>query len=201
MRVGLTGGIGAGKSEVAAIFAGLGAFIIDTDAIAREVVAPNSDGLLAITRRWPQAVRDGALDRAALAEIVFSDPEARRELDALLHPHIRRIAMEREALAAPGQPIVHVVPLLFETGYDRLVDKSVLVVAPLEQRVARVVERDRLTPERVRARIAAQMEPERARLNADFIIENDGNLDRLREAARAIYACLAPERGGDLRQF
>jgi dephospho-CoA kinase len=190
VRVGLTGGIGAGKSAVAAIFAALGAFIIDTDAIAREVVAPNSDGLREIARVWPQAVRSGVLDRGALAEIVFADPRARERLNALLHPHIRRIAMEREAHARPGQLVVHVVPLLFETGYDRLVDKSVLVVAPLEQRIARVVERDKLTTERVRARMAAQIEPERARLNADFIIENDGNLDHLEARARAVYAAL-----------
>jgi dephospho-CoA kinase len=85
---------------------------------------------------------------------------------------------------------VHVVPLLFETGYDRMVDKSVLVVAPLDQRVARVVERDKLDVARVRARMAAQIEPERARLNADFIIENDGNLDHLRERTREVYEAL-----------
>lgn len=190
MRVGLTGGIGAGKSAVATIFANLGAFVIDTDAIAREVVAPNSDGLMEIARVWPQAVRSGGLDRAALAEIIFSDASARARLNALLHPHIRRVAMEREAYAKPGQLIVHVVPLLFETGYDRMVDKSVLVVAPLDQRVARVVERDKLDEARVRARMAAQIEPERARLNADFIIENDGNLDHLRERTREIYEAL-----------
>ena len=89
---------------------------------------------------------------------------------------------------------MHVVPLLFETGYDRLVDKSVLVVAPLEQRVARVVERDQLTPERVRARWRRRFSRNEARARADFVIENDGNLDRLREAARAIYARLAAER-------
>jgi dephospho-CoA kinase len=190
VRVGLTGGIGAGKSAVAAIFAALGAFIIDTDAIGREVVAPNSDGLREIARVWPQAVRSGVLDRGALAEIIFADPRARERLNALLHPHIRRIAMEREVHARPGQLVVHVVPLLFETGYDRLVDKSVLVVAPLEQRIARVVERDKLDEARVRARMAAQIEPERARLNADFIIENDGNLDHLDAQARAVYAAL-----------
>ncbi|MGA7355900.1 MAG: dephospho-CoA kinase [Candidatus Cybelea sp.] len=188
--MGLTGGIGAGKSAVATIFANLGAFVIDTDAIAREVVAPNSDGLMEIARVWPQAVRSGGLDRAALAEIIFSDASARARLNALLHPHIRRVAMEREAYAKPGQLIVHVVPLLFETGYDRMVDKSVLVVAPLDQRVARVVERDKLDEARVRARMAAQIEPERARLNADFIIENDGNLDHLRERTREIYEAL-----------
>ena len=190
MRVGLTGGIGAGKNAVARIFASLGAFVIDTDAIAREVVAPNSDGLLEIARVWPQAVRDSVLDRVALAEIVFGDPSARERLNALLHPHIRRVALEREAHAKPGQVVVHVVPLLFETGYDRLVDKSVLVVAPLEQRIARVVERDKLDERRIRARIAAQIEPERARGVADFIIENDGDLEHLQDRARTVYEAL-----------
>lgn len=190
MRVGLTGGIGAGKSAVASVLGELGAYIVDTDAIAREVVAPNSDGLRDIARVWPQSVRGGILDRAALAEIVFSDPAARARLNALLHPHIRRVALEREARAKPGQIVVHVVPLLFETQYDRLVDKSVLVVAPLEERISRVVERDRLDEGRVRARMAAQIEPERARQAADFIIENDGNLERLRERAREVYEAL-----------
>jgi dephospho-CoA kinase len=193
MRVGLTGGIGAGKSAVAAIFAGLGAFIIDTDALAREAVAPNSDGLLEIARVWPQVVRSGMLDRAGLAEIVFNDPAARGRLNAILHPHIRRLAMEREALAKPGQLIVHVVPLLFETSYDRLVAKSVLVVAPLEQRIARIVERDRTDEERVRARMATQIAPEAARERADFIIENDGNLEHLRERTATIYEQLSRE--------
>jgi len=193
VRVGLTGGIGAGKSEVAAIFARLGAYVIDTDAIAREVVAPNSDGLLEIARVWPHVVRNGMLDRGALAEIVFSDPAALRRLNELLHPHIRRLAMEREALARPGQVIVHVVPLLFETGYHRLMNKSVVVVAPLEQRIARVVERDRLEPSRVRARVAAQIEPEEARRVADAVIENDGDREQLKRRARAAYASLVGE--------
>lgn len=190
MRVGLTGGIGAGKSAVAAIFANLGAFVVDTDSIAREVVAPHSDGLMEIARVWPQVVRAGALDRAALAEIVFNDPSARERLNGLLHPHIRRVAMEREARAKPGQMVVHVVPLLFETGYDQLVDKSVLVIAPLEQRIARVVERDGLDEARVRARMAAQIAPEQVRPRAHFVIENDGNLERLRDRTRAIYEAL-----------
>jgi dephospho-CoA kinase len=190
VRVGLTGGIGAGKSAVAAIFANLGAFVVDTDSIAREVVAPHSDGLMEIARVWPQVVRAGALDRAALAEIVFNDPSARERLNGLLHPHIRRVAMEREARAKPGQMVVHVVPLLFETGYDQLVDKSVLVIAPLEERIARVVERDGLDEARVRARMAAQIAPEQVRPRAHFVIENDGNLERLRDRTRAIYEAL-----------
>ncbi len=191
MRVGLTGGIGSGKSEVAAIFAALGAFVIDTDAIAREVVAPHSDGLMEIARVWPHVVRSGALDRGALADIVFADPAARERLNALLHPHIRRLAMQREVRAEPGQMLVHVVPLLFETGYDRLVDKSVLVVAPLEARIARVVARDHLDETGVRARMAAQLAPDEARARADFVIENDGNLDHLRERARAVFEALS----------
>lgn len=191
MRVGLTGGIGSGKSEVAAIFAALGAFVIDTDAIAREVVAPQSDGLMEIARVWPHVVRSGALDRGALADIVFADPAARERLNALLHPHIRRLAMQREVRAEPGQMLVHVVPLLFETGYDRLVDKSVLVVAPLEARIARVVARDHLDETGVRARMAAQLAPDEARARADFVIENDGNLDHLRERARAVFEALS----------
>lgn len=190
MRVGLTGGIGAGKSAVAAILGELGAFVVDTDAIAREVVAPQSDGLLAIGRVWPQVVRNGALDRPALADIVFNDSDARDRLNALLHPHIRRIALEREQRAGPGQPTVHVVPLLFETGYDRLVDKSIVVIAPLEARIARVVQRDRSDEGRVRARMEAQVDPDVARRLADFVIENNGDLEELRERTRAVYEAL-----------
>jgi dephospho-CoA kinase len=191
VRVGLTGGIGAGKSAVATILGELGAFVVDTDVLAREVVTPQSDGLLEIARVWPQVVRNGVLDRPALAEIIFNDAAARERLNALLHPHIRRLALERERRAAPGQPVVHVVPLLFETGYDRLVDKSVVVVTPLEARIARVVERDRIDEARVRTRMAAQVDPEQARRRADFVIENDGNLEHLRERTRVVYEALS----------
>lgn len=191
MRVGLTGGIGAGKSAVARIFEDLGACIVDTDALAREAVAPNSDGFLEIARVWPQVVRTGALDRAALAEIVFNDPTARERLNAILHPHIRRLAMERDARAKPGQLVVHVVPLLFETAYDRLVDKTVLVVAAEDARIARIVARDGIDEARVRARMAAQIDPDEARRRADYVIENDGKFDRLRERTSEVYSALA----------
>ncbi len=187
MRVGLTGGIGAGKSEVARIFEELGAFIIDTDVLAREAVAPHSDGLMAIARAWPGVVRDGALDRTALAEIVFSDPQARERLNSIVHPFVRRLAQEREKHAHPGQLIVHVVPLLFETGYRELVDKSILVVSPLDERIARVIQRDRVDEPHIRARIAVQIQPEDARKLADYVIENDGNLGHLRERTTAVY--------------
>ncbi len=187
MRVGLTGGIGSGKSEVARLFEELGAFIIDTDVLAREAVAPHSDGLMAIARAWPGVVRDGALDRTALAEIVFSDPQARERLNSIVHPFVRRLAQEREKHAHPGQVIVHVVPLLFETGYATLVDKSVLVVSPLDQRIARVMQRDHVDEAHVRARVVTQIDPEEARKLADHVIENDGNLAHLRESTTAVY--------------
>ncbi|MBV8331106.1 MAG: dephospho-CoA kinase [Candidatus Eremiobacteraeota bacterium] len=187
MRAGLTGGIGAGKSAVARILSDLGAYIVDTDALAREAAAPNSDGLREIARAWPHVVRSGALDRTALAEIVFSDPAARERLNAILHPHIRRLAMERDARAKPGQPIVHIVPLLFETGYDRLVDKTIVVVAPENDRIARVAARDGIDEERIRARMAAQIAPEEAQRRADYVVLNDGNLGALRERTEQLY--------------
>jgi len=191
LRVGLTGGIGAGKSEVARIFAELGAYIIDTDELAREAVAPNSDGLLAIAHTWPQFVRGGALDRAALAEVVFSDPQALARLNEIVHPFVRRLAKERETHARPDQLIVHVVPLLFESGYVDMVDKSVVVIAPVDQRIARVVERDRIDAEHVLARMKTQIDPEEARARADYVIENDGDLAHLRAATRAVYDALS----------
>lgn len=188
MRVGLTGGIGSGKSEVARIFEELGAFIIDTDVLAREAVAAHSDGLMAIARVWPSVVKNGQLDRNALAQIVFHDPAARERLNSIVHPFVRRLAQEREKHAQPGQTIVHVVPLLFETGYGALVEKAVVVIAPLQDRIARVVQRDRVEESEVRARIEAQIAPEVARKMADYVIENDGNLAHLRERAKTVYA-------------
>ncbi len=190
MRIGLTGGIGSGKSEVARILEELGTFIVDTDVLAREAVAPHSDGLMAIARVWPNVIRHGQLDRPALAEVVFHDPLARERLNSIVHPFIRRLAQEREKHAKPGQLIVHVVPLLFETGYGELVDKSILVIAPDEDRIRRVTLRDRIDELHVRARMEAQIDPEEARKRADYVVENDGNLAHLRERVRSVYEAL-----------
>ncbi|MHB8432155.1 MAG: dephospho-CoA kinase [Candidatus Tyrphobacter sp.] len=187
MRVGLTGGIGSGKSEVARIFEELGAFIIDTDALAREAVAPYSDGLMQIARVWPSVIRNDALDRAALAEIVFSDADARARLNAIVHPHVRRLARERSRFAQPGQMIVEVVPLLFETDYARDVDKTVVVIAPEEQRIARITARDHMDEAHVRARMAAQIAPEEAMRRADAVIENDGDLALLHRRVTDVF--------------
>lgn len=190
MRVGLTGGIGSGKSEVARILESLGAYIVDTDNLAREAVAPGSDGLRQIARMWPSVVRDECLDRAALGQIVFRDPAAREKLNAIVHPHVRRLAGEADRYAKPGQLIVHVVPLLFETGYTDRVEASIVVLAPEEERIRRVMQRDHLSEEQVRSRMSSQIEPEAARGMATYVIENDGDLAHLRERTRAVYEAL-----------
>ncbi|MGH8164013.1 MAG: dephospho-CoA kinase [Rhodanobacteraceae bacterium] len=191
MRVGLTGGIGSGKSEVSRFLESFGAYVIDTDRLAREAVAPQSDGLRAVARVWPQVVRGDELNRSALAEIIFADPAARETLNSIVHPHVRRLALERERFAKPGQIVVHVVPLLFETGYAERVDRSIVVIAPDAARIERVVKRDRIDRAQALARMAAQIEPEIARSRATYVIENDGNLAHLRDRTQRIYNELA----------
>lgn len=190
MRVGLTGGIGSGKSAVAALFAEFGAFIIDTDLLARDAVEPMSDAVLAIARVWPGVVRGGTLDRGALAEIIFADPAAREQLNAIVHPQVRRLAIEREQHARIGQMRVHVVPLLFETDYAKLVDRTVLVVAPEAERIARIIARDHTDEAHVRARMAAQIAVDVARELADYVIENNGDVAQLRTRAGSVYSAL-----------
>ncbi|HEY5339565.1 MAG TPA: dephospho-CoA kinase [Candidatus Aquilonibacter sp.] len=190
MRVGLTGGIGSGKSEVARILQEFGAFVIDADDLARDAVAPGSEGLRAIERAWPNVVRNGALDRAKMAQIVFADPQARERLNEIVHPRVRKLGARQEAAASPGQLVVHVVPLLFETGFAAMVDRTILVTAPLDVRIARVMARDGSDEEHVRARIAAQIDPATARERADYVIENDGNLEHLRSRTRTVYEAL-----------
>ena len=198
LRVGLTGGIGSGKSEAAKVFAGLGALVVDADQLARDAVAPGSAGFATIAARWPRvATADGQLDRQALAAIVFADGGARDELNAIVHPEVRRLGAEREAAAGPRQIVVHDVPLLFEAGFYRNCDANVLVVAPLEARIARVMERSGLAHAAVERRVRAQIEPERARALADYVIENDGTLAELRGRAAAVYRILETLRLGE----
>jgi dephospho-CoA kinase len=188
LRVGLTGGIGSGKSEVAREFAALGALVIDADELARLAVAPGSDGLAQIRARWPQAVgADDTLDRAALAALVFADATEREHLNAVTHPIVRRLAAEREATAGAGQIVVHEIPLLFETGFAERCDATVVVVAPRELRIARTQARSGLAREEIERRMAAQIDPAEARKRADFTIENDGTLEDLRERSERIY--------------
>lgn len=190
LRVGLTGGIGSGKSVVASLFAERGATLIDADLLAREVVEPGTPGLRAIAARWPQAIApDGSLDRAALARVVFGDDAARAALNAITHPAVRALADRREREAPPGL-VVHVVPLLFEGDFWRSCDRTVLVIAPRAMRIARVVARDGTEPDAVERRMAAQIDPERARALADYVIENDGDLAALRARSETTYEAM-----------
>jgi len=192
LRVGLTGGIGSGKSEVARMFAGLGALVIDADALARDAVAQGSPGLAAIRARWPQAIdAAGNLDRAKMARIVFHDSGARDELNAIVHPEVRRLGAEREALAGPEQIVIHDVPLLFEAGFYRMCDANVLVVADKETRIARIEDRSGFSRDETLRRMAAQIDPERARELADYILDNDGTIAALHDAVVEVVADLA----------
>jgi len=189
LRVGLTGGIGSGKSEVARTFAQLGATIIDADQLAREVVEPGTPGFTAIAARWPQVIRNGGIDRAALAAIVFSDQGERDALNAIVHPAVRARASEIETEA--GDDIaVHVVPLLFEGDYWKQCDATVVVIAPVETRIARVVARDGVSRDDVIKRMAAQIDPEIARARATYVIENAGERSALEAASRAVWSSL-----------
>src|SRR3954466_16147829 len=180
LRIGLTGGIGSGKSTVSALLARRGAVIIDSDRIAREVVEPGTPGLAAVVEAFGPEVltADGALDRPALAAVVFADPEARRTLDAIVHPLVRARAEELAAAAPAGAVVVHDVPLLVGTGQAGSYDPVLVVQGDPETRGARLVQRG-LTAEDARARMAAQAPDEQRRAVADVVLDNSGTRDEL----------------------
>lgn len=180
LRIGLTGGIGSGKSTVSELLAARGAVVIDADRIAREVVEPGTPGLTAVVEAFGKDVlrADGSLDRPALASVVFADPEARKRLDGIVHPLVRARAAELAA-AAPGDAlVVHDVPLLVETGQAASYDVVLVVQADPETRVFRLVRRG-LTEEDARARMAAQATDEQRRTVADVVLDNSGTEDEL----------------------
>ncbi|SNR33243.1 dephospho-CoA kinase [Blastococcus mobilis] len=182
VRIGLTGGIGSGKSTVSALLAARGAVIVDADRIAREVVEPGTPGLARIVEAFGERVlaSDGALDRAALAAVVFADPEARRRLDGIVHPLVRARASELAAAAPPGAVVVHDVPLLVETGQAASYDLVLVVEADPATRVSRLVQRG-LTAEDARARMAAQASDGQRRAVADVVLDNSGTPEQLAE--------------------
>jgi len=188
LRIGLTGGIGSGKSTVSRLLGEHGAVIVDADAIAREVVAPGTQGLAAIVEAFGAAVlaADGSLDRPRLAAVVFADPEARGTLDGIVHPLVRARARELEAAAPPGAVVVHDVPLLAETGQGSAYDVVVVVEADPDMRVARLVERG-LTAEDARARIAVQATDEERRAIADVVLDNSGTPEELAEQVERFW--------------
>ena len=180
MNVGLTGGLGSGKSTVAALLGEHGAVIIDADVVAREVVRAGTPGFAAVVARFgPDVVgRDGELDRAALARIVFADGAALDELNAIVHPLVGSQSAELAAAVPPGAVVVHDIPLLAENGLADRFDTVVVVEADREIRLARLAERG-LTRAEAEARMAAQATDEQRRAIADEIVRNDGDLDSL----------------------
>ena len=189
LRVGLTGGIASGKSTVARLFGELGADVIDTDCISRTLVLPGSPGLARIVERFGADLlaRDGTLDRRRLRAIVFADPESRRELETILHPPIRAEALARAAASRAPYAII-VVPLLFETGFDRLVDRRLVVDCPESQQIDRLIARDGINATEARAMLAAQMPREERKQRADDCIDNSGSLASTRSRVRELHA-------------
>ncbi len=188
LRVGLTGGIGSGKSTVAAALAGHGALVVDADRIAREVVARGTPGLAALADRFGSGVltAEGDLDRAALAALAFSDDSARRDLEAITHPRIAARAAELFATARMDQVVVHDVPLLVEKGMGAAYHLVLVVDAPVEVRVARLVGRG-LSEADARARIEAQATTAQRRAAADVWLDNSGTQADLRATVDRLW--------------
>ena len=187
-RVALTGGIASGKSTVADLFADLGVPVIDTDLIARQVVAPGQPALEEIVARFGPGVLDaeGGLDRRRMRERIFSDPEARRGLEAILHPAIRA-EMERQSAAAGGAYQLLVIPLLAEGGRRDHVDRVLLVDVPEELQLERLAGRDRVTADQARASLEAQATRAQRLEIADDVISNTGPVDELRSKVAALH--------------
>lgn len=190
-RIGLTGNIASGKSSVARCWARLGAPVIDADELARRAVEPGSRGLARVVETFGPGVLDetGALDRAALRDIVFRDAGARSRLEAIVHPEVGRLRDEEEArLEREGATlVVHDIPLLFEVGLDDEFDVVVLVDAPEPVRLERLVRDRGLDPEEARRMIAAQMPAAEKRARADIVIENAGTLRNLESESEAVW--------------
>ena len=192
MLVGLTGGIGAGKSVVAARLAERGAVVIDSDRLAREVVAPGTEGLAEVVATFGEdVVREGALDRAALAQRVFADPDARGRLERIIHPRVRARTAELIKEAPEGAVVVNDVPLLVEAGLAETFDLVIVVLASEPVRIRRLTGGRGMTEAEARSRIAAQATDEQRRAAADVVLVNDGTLDELRAAVDDVWERLA----------
>lgn len=187
-RIGLTGGIASGKSTVAKMFAELGVPVIDTDVIAREVVAPGQPALDEIVAAFgPALLRpDGSLDRGALRERVFADPAARHRLEGIVHPRIRAHTLELAARAGGPYQVI-VVPLLVESGFNRLVDEVVVVDCPEHEQRRRLLSRDGDDATQADRMMAAQLGREARLAAADAVIDNGGELDATRAQVQRLH--------------
>lgn len=193
--IGLTGGIGTGKSAVARLLVARGIPVIDADVLAREAVEPGRPALDAIAAAWPEAIgADGRLDRKRMGAIVFADAGARARLEAILHPRIAELAAERaQALARAGHRLAfYEASLLVEAGRHGDFAELVVVDAPEAERIRRVTSRDGTTPEHVRARMAAQAPMREKRRLATYVIDNDGDLASLSRKVDDLLAWLGP---------
>jgi dephospho-CoA kinase len=191
--VGLTGGVGSGKSAVADMLRELGAVVIDADEASHAVYEPGTPGFAAVVREFgDEYVRDGRIDRQRLGELVFKDAGARSRLNAIVHPLVREWMAARTAEAAMrgAEVAVQVVPLLFESGLERLFSTIVLVYVPAELQVERLVKGRGLPLERARAMIASQMPIEAKRPLAHHVIDNSGRVDRTRQQVDQLWAQL-----------
>jgi len=194
IRIGLTGNIASGKSEVARMLADRGATIIDADELAREAVEPETQALKDIIKRWGKDVlnQDGGLDRAALRQIVFADQNELDALNRIVHPGVTRLRDREIARARErGDPIVVcVIPLLFERNIVEEFDAIILVDAPRPLRLERLVATRGLEATEAMNMIASQMPAELKRARADFVVENDGSLDKLERDVDALWSSL-----------
>ena len=188
LRIGLTGGIASGKSTVERLFAAHGVPIIDSDVIAREVVALGTPGLAQVRARFGDEVllADGRLDRRALRRLVFADPTARRDLETIVHPLIRSAMAERSA-AAGGPYQINVIPLLVEGGRRATLDRVLVVDCPEALQIERVMQRDHITEAEARAILAAQVSRSERLAAADDVIVNDGDAAALQAQVDALH--------------
>jgi dephospho-CoA kinase len=196
VTVGLTGGIGSGKSTVAALLAARGAVVIDADVLAREALAPGSDGLARVVERFGAGVlaADGSLDRPALGRIVFADPEALEALNAIVHPYVGRRGAELIAAAAPDAVVVHDVPLLVENHLQGGYDLVVVVDVPPETQLARLTGLRGMTEADARARMGAQASREARLAAADEVVDNRGSVADLKRLVDRLWDRLSDRR-------
>lgn len=199
LRVGLTGGIGSGKSTVSRLLAEHGAVVIDADLLAREVVAAGTDGLDEIVQAFgPEVLTPaGDLDRAAMGRRVFADPVARARLEQVIHPRVRARAAEIEVGAPSDAVVVHDIPLLVETGQGAGFDVVVVVDAPVDVQVARLTADRSLSEQEARSRIAAQATREERLAAADQVVANDSTMAELSAGVERLWTQLSRRHVGD----
>ena len=194
IKVGLTGGIGSGKSTVASMFAGLGAVVVDADAIARELVEPGEPALHSLVDEFGEGIiaPDGTLRRSELAHIAFSDPTATERLNSVMHPLIQAESQRRIEAAHGAEVIVYDMPLLVETGQQRTVDIVVVVDVPEDLQVIRAVEGRGLDEADVQRRMQVQASRADRLAEADFVIANGGSIEQTRDQVQQVWDSLQP---------